>query len=265
MKLLELLKNQEINVQLMWEKEKIEFSAMVVDTDEKAVYITPYIHNGSELKLNVTNDTGVVCNLYANDTVTNERVSWKGIELTTVNKNDSIVYCIKAHGFNNVSNNEDRREHERVIVQVDASVLNDEGTEQVIIHDISDNGLGIYATDHFVPTSRHLTIYFTDNIDERLFNFKLECDIARIVNQNGNLIIGCRLLGENRDYQIYEFMKRLKTRYSHLVKEDNKDTEEDNSVKENNVDESADIKESGDVEESRDVKDSNEIKESACA
>lgn len=225
MKLLELLKNQKLNVELQWDKNKIEFSAVVIECDESAVYITPYIHNGNALELNITCDTKVVCNLYANDTITNKRVTWKGIELTTVNRNDNTVYCIKHHGFNDASYDEDRRTHERINVQIEANILDEKGTENVTIHDISDNGLGVYAPKDFLPSSRQLTIDFTDNIGEKTYNFRLECDIARIANEDGNLVIGCRLLGENKDYQIYEFLKRLRLKYTKHILDDNNETE----------------------------------------
>lgn len=240
MKLLELLKNQEINIQLMWDKEKIEFTAVVVDFDANSVYVTPYLHNGKELTLNVTGNTEVVCNMYANDNITHKRIAWKGIDLTTVNREGKIVYCVKTHAFNNASTNEDRRDHERILVHVDARVFGEDTSESVTIHDISDTGMGIYAPLDFEPKSRQLTVYFSDNIGEKIFSFKLVCDIARIANENGNLIIGCRLLGENRDYQVYEFMKRLKSKYGNVFNESKKDDSDNNS--ESSVDNQEEVK-----------------------
>lgn len=221
MKLSELLKNQELNVQIKWDEKIIEFSSFVLECDKYVVYITPFNYKGKELELNISGNSNIVCNLYTNDE-DNKRISWKAIELTTVERHGKKVYCLKAHAFNNVSCVDDRRSHERIPIQVDAWLFDMDDTESVTIHDISDNGLGIYAPCNFEPKSRQILISFTDSIGKETFNFKLECDIARMKNENGVLVIGCRLTGENKEYQVYELMKRLRIKYSDTTSGENK-------------------------------------------
>ena len=79
MKLVELLQNQNIIVQLLWGEQKIEFYSGVTGREGEVVYVTPYIHNGSELQLNVTEGRhGVVCNVFAdNSTIAPPRAEVK--------------------------------------------------------------------------------------------------------------------------------------------------------------------------------------------
>lgn len=213
MKLVELLQNQNIIVQLLWGEQKIEFYSEVIEKNETAVFITPYVHNGQVLELNVTLDKGVICNVFTDEPVTKQRISWKGIELTTVKKNNDIIYCLKAHSYNAVSNNDDRRLHERTAVQIDACILDD--NIGVTIHDISDTGLSFYAPKSFEPTPQQLNIYFTDEIGEIEHKVKVTCTISRVAEEENRNVIGCKLLGENKDYQIYELLKRLHEKAGH--------------------------------------------------
>lgn len=213
MKLLELLPNQRIVVQLLWGEQKIEFNSDVIDNDGVLVYVTPYVHNGRELELNVTFDKGVVCNIFTDDPVTKQRISWKGIELTTINRNNSNVYGLKARSYNAVSNIDDRRLHERIEVHIDGRLIDEQdGDIGVIIHDISDTGLSLHVPEKFVPKSQQIGVTFTDSIGEVIYNIKLSCAISRESKSEGYNVIGCRLLGNNKDYQIYGLLKRLRTK-----------------------------------------------------
>lgn len=211
MKLTELLQDQSIIVQLLWEEQKIEFTSSVIAHEEAAVYITPYIHNGKELELNVTSDKGVACNIFADEPITNNRVSWKGVELTTVSRDDSTVYCIRTRGYNAVSNIDDRRLDERIQLNIDARLLDPQnGDIGITIRDISGTGLSFYASETFVPKSQQVAVTFTDNIGEIVYSVKAECTISRISKEDGHNIIGCKLIGENKDYKVYELLKRLR-------------------------------------------------------
>lgn len=211
MKLTELLTSQRIIIQLSWGEQKIEFFSDVVEKYEDYIFVTPYIHNGSPLELNVTNDKGVICNIYADNPVTNQRVSWKGVELTTTSRNSRTLYCIKTRGFNTVAMPDDRRLNERVIVDISGIVYdgaNDDGT-YVTIHDISDVGVSFYAPDSFKAKSPQIMVTFTDNIEKRIFDVKVECSISRTGVEGGRTIVGCRTLGDNKDYKLYGLMRRL--------------------------------------------------------
>ena len=214
MKLVDLLINQNIIVQLTWGEQKIEFSSEVIEKANDAVFVTSYLHNGSELQLNITGDTGVVCNVFADDTTTGQRISWRNIELTTVEKNNRTMYCLKTYGFNHVANLDERRNNERTLIQLEGKVtdVNNEETQTIIVRDISGVGVAFYAPESYSPKSQQVTVMFSDIIDTKKFDVSVECSILRMNNENGHMIVGCRLVGENRDYQLYRFIKHIKSK-----------------------------------------------------
>lgn len=211
MKLIELLENQRLTVQLLWGEQKIEFFSNVIEKDESAVYVSPYLHDGSELELNVVQGKGVICNIFTIDPSTKHRISWKNIELTTVKRDDKTVYCLKTNGFNHIAKHADRRQHDRLVVQANAKVYDGQSSEgvDIIVHDISDIGISFYAPKTFVPKAHLLNIYFSEIIDGKKFNVSVECAIARTTSRAGNQFVGCRITKENKDYQLYGFMKRM--------------------------------------------------------
>ena len=213
MKLIELPRNQRLTIQLLWGEQKIEFFSNVIDKDEAeaVVYVSPYFHNGSELQLDVTPDKDVVCNLFTNNPTTKHRISWKNIELTTVTRNDKIMYCLKTNGYNHIAKHDDRRKHDRIVVSTKAQVFEEQSGDgvDVIVYDISDIGISFFAPNSFVPEGHQITIVFSDKIADKEFKIKLECAIARTTNKVGNRFVGCRILTENKDFQLYSFLKRL--------------------------------------------------------
>ncbi|MDO5155069.1 MAG: PilZ domain-containing protein [Eubacteriales bacterium] len=211
MRLTGLLENQRLTIQLLWGEQKIEFFSNVIEKDDSVVYVSPYLHNGSELDLNVVQGKGVICNIFTNDPSTKHRISWKNIELTTVIRNDKMVYCLRTNGYNHIAKHDDRRMHDRLIVQVKAKVFDGQSNEgvDIIVYDISDIGISFYAPKNFIPNTRQLKIFFSEIIDEKKFDVNVECTIARTTNKAGNQFVGCRITKENKDYQLYGFMKRL--------------------------------------------------------
>lgn len=210
MKLTDLLRDQQIIIQLIWGDQKIEFSSVVVDYDESSAYVTPYMHNGSPLKINVTNKVDVNCNVFTNNQ-SKQRVSWKNVELTTVERRDKTLYCLKTSGYNHIAKPDERRLHERVIIQVKAEVFDgrkEKGVE-ILVHDISDIGISFHAPKSFAPTSKQLIVTFTDSIDDKQFNIRVGCTITRTTERSGNLFVGCKIMEENKDFRLYGFMKRL--------------------------------------------------------
>lgn len=212
MKLVDLFVKQKVSIELIWGEQKIEFVSSVLENDGTAVYVQPYFHNGSELDLNVTQGKGVICNLFTNDPATRKRISWKNIELTTVNRNDVIMYCLKTYGFNYVAKADDRRQHDRIVVQVQAKAFDVQSKDgvNILVHDISDVGISFYAPLSYEPVSQQVVVTFTDYVDGKEFQMRVDCSIARMVNRAGNMFVGCKIVGENKDYQLYGFMKRLR-------------------------------------------------------
>lgn len=212
MKLGDLLLNQNIIVQLVWGEQNIEFTSAVVERENELVYVTAYIHNGSELQLNITDGAGVICNVFADNSVTGQRISWRNVELTTVNRSGRCRYCIKTHGYNKVANPDDRRDNERTVIRVEGLAKDEDSEEaiKVVVNDISGVGVAFHAPVSYSPESQKVIISFTDYIDDKQFNVKVEGMISRMSNEKNHTVVGCRLVGENRDYQVYRFIKHLK-------------------------------------------------------
>lgn len=234
MKLVELPENQRLTIHLAWGEQKIEFFSNVIEKDDSAVYVSPYFHNGSELELNVVQGKGVICNLFTNDPLTKHRISWNNIELTTVIRNDKVVYCLRTNGYNHVAKHADRRKHDRFIVQTKAKVVDKQLNEgaNVIVHDISDIGISFYAPKTFVSKTHRLNIFFSETINDKTFNVNVECIIARIISNAENRFVGCRITKENRDYQLYCFMKRLSNK-NKMMKAENTVLSENENENEN--------------------------------
>lgn len=230
MKLVGLLENQRLTIQLLWGEQKIEFFSNVIDKDDSAAYVSPYVHKGSELELNIVQGKGVICNIFTTDPATQHRISWKNVELTTVVRNDKMLYCLKTNGYNHIAKHDDRRTHDRIIVQTKAKVFDGQlnGGMDVIVHDISDIGISFYAPKTFSSKTHKLIISFSDIINEKTFEVSVECAIARTTNRAGNQFVGCRITKENKDYQLYCFMKRLGEKNKNRITKS-----EDNAVTEN--------------------------------
>lgn len=213
MKLADLPINQSIIVQIVWGEQKIEFSSEVIEHVPDAVYVTSYKHNGSELQLNITEETDVVCNVFTNKPATGQRVSWRNVELTTVERNNNTcVYSLRTRGFNHVANPDDRRYNERTVIDISGTVT-DKTTDETIsvtVHDISGVGISYYAPQSYEAKSQQVVIMFTDNFDDKSFNIKVDASISRTSKEIGHVTVGCRLSGENRDYQLYRLIKHLK-------------------------------------------------------
>lgn len=232
MKLVGLFEDQRVTVQLLWGEQKIEFFSNVIEKDDSSVYVSPYFHNGSELEIDVVQGKGVICNLFTNDPVTKHRISWKNIELTTVTRNGKKLYCLRTNGFNHVAKYDDRRAHDRMIVNTKAKVLDGQSSEavDVIVHDVSDIGISFYAPKTFSAKSYQLNVFFTEIINDNPFDVSVECTIVRTAIKAGNQFIGCRITKEDREYQLYCFMKRLNAKNKNkIVKPEDADLSENDS------------------------------------
>lgn len=211
MKLSELLINQKITIQLLWGEQKIEFPSNVIENSEAGVFVSPYLHNGSALELNIKNDKGVSCNVYALNNRGKHRILWKNVELTTIKKGVETVYLLKTSSFNQEAKQADRRLHERVVVRISAQVTDtvSKNITDVLLYDISDIGISFYANSSFTLQSQLFELAFSDTVGGKAFNVRVVCSVARMVNSAGNMFVGCRVVEENREFQIYSFMLRL--------------------------------------------------------
>ena len=46
---------------------------------------------------------------------------------------------------------------------------------------------------------------FKDIINGEDFNVRVNCTIARVSDRSGNQLVGCKTVGENKNYLVYAF------------------------------------------------------------
>lgn len=213
MKLTELMENQEIIIQLLMGEQTVEFSARLIERGDKGVYVTPYLYQNQPLELNVTYSSKAMCNIFADDEDKN-RVSWRNVELTTVSRDDKLQYYIETSSFNTISNSDERRTHDRIKIHKNGS-LYDASTNKyhdIMIHDVSDVGISFYAPANFKPSSHKLSVLLDDMVNNKEYSVKVECSIVRNDIRNGLGFFACKTVGDNKDYALYCFIKKLTTK-----------------------------------------------------
>lgn len=216
MEIQQLLRNQPVTIQIIWGEEKIEFVSRVVKQSEKGVYVTPYLHNGRPLKLNIQPEKGVMCNIYCEDADTGKRISWKNITLETEESKNGAVYNITTFSFNLLGSEDERRTHERIKIHKMGLVADDinGGMVEVRIHDLSDNGIAFYAPQSFEPETSKMRVMFTDYVKEEQFNIDTVCRIVHSSLKSGNKYYGCEVTEPGQEFLLYGFMKRLEVKNS---------------------------------------------------
>lgn len=211
MKLNELLIDQQVIVQFKFNEELIEFHSNVIEQNMVGIYISPYLHNNMPLELNISMDDSVICNIFADDLSTGQRVSWRNVSLSTVNKDSQMLYFIETSKFKEASNNDERRKKERMLVRKRAQIYDaNSGTyKTIVINDVSENGISFFTNVNFTPSSYQLDIIFEDNVEDKIFNLNINCSITRSEKQQGHMLYGCTIKGENRDFLIYLLLKKI--------------------------------------------------------
>lgn len=211
MNLLDLEKKQELIVQIVWGDKVIEFYTKVVDYDDEGIFIEPYLHNGMPLELNIDMKSVVVCHLFGDNLNEDKRVSWRNVNLNTVERNRKTTYKITTSVFNKSSNDDERRTHKRIVINKKGTLIipKDNLQSEVYIHDISDNGISFFVPINFQPTSKYFNVHFSDSVNGNSFNAKAECRIVHTSTQDGTLFYGCEVVDANRDYMIYGCLSRV--------------------------------------------------------
>lgn len=210
MKLTDLMINQRIVVQILWGEKKIEFFSDICSKDDKGIYVTSYMYQGSALDLNIDTGSNIICTIFANNPVTNKRVSWKNVELKTQNLDGDKKYYISTSGYNTMAKADDRRKYDRLVVKKSGKVY-DPGTDEftdIIVNDICDIGISFLAPPTFKPQSYMLNLSFEDTVDNKIYSIKVDCSITRTSNRNGLVLYGCKVMGNTKDFLLYSCVLR---------------------------------------------------------
>jgi len=218
MKLHELPVGQKLIIQIVSGENIFEHATEIVKQRKDAICVKPYVYQDKELDLNIEISSPVVCNLYTDDPNDKKRISWKNVELKTEKATSSLVYVIRTSAFNTLSQEDDRRHNERIIVQKKAQLVDmqTEDLTNIIVHDVSDDGISFFAPADFKHSSNQFMILFSDAVADYSFELKINCSIARTVKKAGNLLYGCRLIGDNKDYHMYVFLRKLKANSNYI-------------------------------------------------
>lgn len=211
MKLTELLKEQEILLQVLWGEHVIEFQTDVIEKVGDGILVNAIIYNDKPLEFNINVDSKIICNVFTDDPGTNKRISWKNIDVKTQKKGEAVVYHLKTNGFNSVAKLDDRRKEDRMKIQQQAQLYNEKSSSliDITIYDISDLGISFYAPASYRPESNKFTVLFSDNVGEQFFAMKIECIAARTRDEDGRIFYGCKIVKESKDYLLYGCLKRL--------------------------------------------------------
>lgn len=214
MKLQELPKEHSLIIQIEWGTRTIEFNTEVIDKDVDGIFVKPYIHQDGPLNLNIDISSGVIVNVYTDNPLTSERLGWKNVSIKTITRGNGICYHLSTNVFNSIASHEERRESERLLVRKTGRVydaLTDTYTD-VMVHDVSDIGISFYAPASFDCRSPQPSLTFSDTIDGREYINTVTFSISRTKKNVGTVLYGCRILGDNRNFLIYGFMKKLVTK-----------------------------------------------------
>lgn len=209
MRLHELENNVELTVQMLWEKNSLEFQSALVKKDELGIYIKPYLREDRAIRFNILLTDKMQCNLYAPSRA-GGRVMWHDVELKSVDEPEGVLYRISTQDFNQYSRPGDRRFHERRSSAVTAKVWDMTlVTTEVVLHDISDTGLSFYVDSPIQFGSDIINIAFADTVCGEDFRIKTTAKIVRNYSERGKTFYGCLMIDAPRDYQLYVFMYRM--------------------------------------------------------
>ncbi len=211
MKLQNLVSTNNLIIQILWGEKSIEFPTRIVDRDEGGIFVTPYLHGGAPLVLNINMNSGVVCNIFGDNPETGKRISWRNIQLATVNYSGRTLYYLKTSIYNSVAKADERRVEDRIKLTKTASLYDSVSKKNVPIriHDISDSGIAFYAPTTYQPETNSFVVHFSDVVNDQEFDLTVKCKTVRTKKQTGTIFYGCRISEENNDYLLYGCLMRM--------------------------------------------------------
>lgn len=211
MKLQDLVSAKNVIIQILWGEKTIEFNTEVLERNVDGVYVTPYLHGGQPLSLNIDASSGVVCNIFGDSPENGKRISWRNVVLNTVDYKGQTVYALKTAAFNSEAKADERRGEDRVKVTKNA-VLYDAAAKKTVdvrINDISDGGISFYAPATYEPETNIFWIRFNDGVNGQTFNINVKCRTVRTSNRVGTVFYGCKVAEDNAEYLLYGCLMRL--------------------------------------------------------
>lgn len=207
----EITSEQQLMIQIVWGDKTIEFPTKLVSHGGLSINVEPYLRQGRPLELNVGIESGIICNMFADDIKTGQRISWRNIDLKSTTYNNALVYAISTNKFNRISKVDERRIHDRIKFNKEGTVRDKCWTEKykIIINDISDNGISFYVPNNFERKSNQFVVEFSDQVNGELFQLRVECRYVHTKQKDNLTVYGCEIVNNNREYLLYGCLKRL--------------------------------------------------------
>lgn len=152
----------------------------------------------------------IVYNLYADDP-DGKRVGWYNVSVKTMEYNNRKYAAIGTRSFNQNSAFSDRRYNERIKLENTFGKVetNDGNIYDIIICDISYNGISFYCKDEDDFLHKKLIIHIDDVVENENFKFKVRGSCIRSKMEDDQKFYGCNVGEEERQYMLYFLKKKL--------------------------------------------------------
>lgn len=210
MVLQDLVKGDEITIEIVWGNSIYHLPSKVVVAWNKDIYIEPLTYNGHVIDLSRMMFRDMTYNIYAINKETDHRVKWNNIHIEpVVLKSGDTVYSLKTYEFARNSVLSERRVEDRTQINIPGIVYLNEGMVPIRIRDISASGLSFTTTKGAEINNGLFQVEFTDSAKGDLYDILLHCRFVRRVEQGMEALVGCALTKQSKDLLFYIFNKRL--------------------------------------------------------
>lgn len=211
MTLQDLVVNEAVSLEIIWNNNEYLVHTTVVGKIENGTMIAPFVFNGSELELNSVKNPRMVFHLYGIDPKTNSRRVWKNVTVETVKSKGHLVYLVRVNSFRTIAADGERRQKKRIPLNSQATVYPEGGFARMVVklNDISDGGISfLLPKNSHANTEGRMSIMFDDNIRGHHFNLSLDCVFVHKRERDNEYLIGCSYTRVDKDLLAYICLKR---------------------------------------------------------
>ncbi|MCR5800693.1 MAG: PilZ domain-containing protein [Lachnospiraceae bacterium] len=199
-----------LQIQILWDDQKIEFLTEYIGTRDNEVLLKPYIHNGHPLDLNVDGRGDAICHIFGDDPETGIRKAWRNIALRTIDLDGQKYYSVATVLYYSKPVTSDRRNNVRMRVHTMGELIEqDRDNVGVMFNDVSNHGVSFYAPASYSSTSNFIHISFEDVVNDESYYVTADAKVAYTKKKPGMTYYGCEIPEPGRDFLLYVFMKKL--------------------------------------------------------
>lgn len=201
-----------------------EFPSSVLSVGPDSIIIPPFSINGSIVDLADKKYGNLAFAIYYANLSEGKRYVFKSVSLETVDTTNRSIpdgYRITANGFASLAKISDRRNNQRLPLNVRGSVTLDGSNRNVGVtyNDISANGVSFFCSEDFNSYSTNICyVFLQDDINGHDFDLCVKCKIVRHVDNENNLLYGCSITESTQEYRFYITLKQSEARYANTHK-----------------------------------------------